>query len=314
LSLLDFGRCQEIVDFWRDRPLNLRTGKPLSDRHCSSHVGELGRFFRWLHKTPKFQWRRPGDFELIEKSIKRLPSDRRSITNLELKVFNQEHLRLLYKHGTLFERLILVWCLNCSHGAAEMGRVSWEDLYLKQPHPWASEGLDVQSDQTDSWCGLLRPKTDVVGWWWLWPETLDFVRSWRKELERKLKRPLADTERMMLSETGSPLYRDSSRNAQTAFANAWTRLRQRVTAAEGKHALPKLPFGTLRNQLSNWLGSDENPAVLASVALAHGIPHKGDKLLYRHYSNRPWSQFFQEQRKFRELHLTMFETLRHDIN
>jgi hypothetical protein len=35
------------------------------------------------------------------------------------------------------------------------------------------------------------------------------------------------------------------------------------------------PFGTLRDQMSNWLGSDQNRAVLASVALAHGIPHKG---------------------------------------
>jgi hypothetical protein len=307
LSLLDFGRCQEIYDFWRNRPLNLKNGKPLSIQHCSSHIGELGRFFAWLHKTPKYQWRRPSDVDLIDKTVKRLPSDRRSIANLELKVFNQEQLKLLHKHATLFERLILVWCLNCSHGAAEMGRVAWEDLHFDQLHPWCIEGLDVPCDQSDSWCGLLRPKTDVLGWWWLWPETVSLVRLWRQELEAQLKRSLAPTERILLSSTGSPLYRDSSRNAQTAFSNAWTRLLDRVAATEGEAAVPRLPFGTLRNQLSNWLGSDENQAVLASVALAHGIPHKGDKLLYRHYSNRPWSQFFNAQRKFRERHLCMFE-------
>lgn len=96
------------------------------------------------------------------------------------------------------------------------------------------------------------------------------------------------------------MYRDSSRNAQTAFANAWTRLVDRVRNVEGKDALPKLPFGTLRDQLSNWLGSEENQAVLASVALAHGIPHKGDRLLFKHYSNRPWAQFFQKQRDYRQ--------------
>jgi hypothetical protein len=57
------------------------------------------------------------------------------------------------------------------------------------------------------------------------------------------------------------------------------------------------PFGTLRDQFSNWLGSDQNRAVIASIALAHGIPHKGDKLLYKHYSNRPWAHLFEAQKR-----------------
>jgi hypothetical protein len=64
------------------------------------------------------------------------------------------------------QRLKMVWGLNCSHGAAEIGRVEWDDLFLNQPHPWTKEGLQIDSDDIDSWLGLLRPKTDVVGWWW----------------------------------------------------------------------------------------------------------------------------------------------------
>lgn len=301
LAMLDFSRCQEIYDFWRNRPINLKTNEPLSAKHCSSHIGELNRFFKWLHTTPAFGWRRVGDFEFIERTIKRLPSDRPSIQDIEIKVFSVEHLKLIYKHALPSERLKMVWCLNCSHGAAEIGRVEWEDLFLYQPHPWAREGLELASDKTDSWCGLLRPKTDVVGWWWLWPETVELVKWWKSELETRLQRTVESSERMLLTKSGSHLYRDSSRNAQTSFANEWGRLLHRVTKAEGADAIPRLPFGTLRDQMSNWLGSDQNRAVIASVALAHGIPHKEDKLLYKHYSNRPWAHFFEAQKEYRKL-------------
>jgi len=61
-----------------------------------------------------------------------------------------------------------------------------------------------------------------------------------------------------------------------------------------------LPPGTLRNQFADWCGGDEADATVASVALAHGIPHKGDKLLYKHYSNRPWKRLFDKQMEYRE--------------
>jgi hypothetical protein len=309
LAMLDFTRCQEIYDFWRNRPLNLRTNKPLSKKHCSSHIGELKRFFTWLHTSDKFAWRRPEDFDLIETKIQKLPSDRRSIHDIEIKTFTIDHLKLLYKHALPAQRLKIVWCLNCAHGAAEIGRVEWEDLFLNQPHPWTNEGLKITSDNKDSWCGLLRPKTDVVGWWWLWPETVQLIQWWKSDLQRRIKRDLKSSERIMLTDKGANLYRDSSRNAQSSFSNEWSRLRSRVSKAEGKDAIPKLPFGTLRDQFSNWLGSDQNRAVIASVALAHGIPHKGDKLLYKHYSNRPWAHLFEAQKEYRQALQPMFDEL-----
>lgn len=307
LAKLGFAECQELYDFWRNRPLNTRTNEPLSAKHCSSHIGELDRFFKWLHKTTEFAWRRPQDFDLIDKRVKRLDSDRRSIQDIELKTFQVEHLKLLYKHALPAERLKLLWCLNCSHGAAEMGRVEWGDIYLEQQHPWIKDGLKWDGSPSDSWCGLLRPKTDVIGWWWLWPETVQLVKWWREKILQDFSRDPLPSERMLVSKTGEPLYRDSSRNAQTSFANQWTRLIDRVLKIEGKNAVPRLPFGTLRDQMSNWLGSDENQAVLASTALAHGIPHKGDRLLFKHYSNRPWAQLFQKQREYRGILMPVFE-------
>ncbi|MGB4708539.1 MAG: hypothetical protein WBH28_08760 [Fuerstiella sp.] len=309
LAMLDFTQCQEVHDFWRNRPLNLRTGEPLSSKHCTSHIGELSRFFKWLHTSDKFAWRRPEDFDLIETKIQRLPSDRRSIQDIDIKTFSVEHLKLLYKHALPAQRLKILWCLNCSHGAAEIGRVAWEDLFLNQAHPWTSEGLELASGDSDSWCGLLRPKTDVVGWWWLWPETIQLVQWWKTDLERRLKRELKPSERILLTDKGADLYRDSSRNAQSSFSNEWSRVFSRVVKAEGKDAVPRLPFGTLRDQMSNWLGSDQNRAVIASVALAHGIPHKGDKLLYKHYSNRPWAHLFEAQKEYRQLLQPMFDAV-----
>lgn len=43
--------------------------------------------------------------------------------------------RAEYKFAIPAERLLLVWCLNCAHGAAEFGRVEWGDLFLQQEHP-----------------------------------------------------------------------------------------------------------------------------------------------------------------------------------
>jgi hypothetical protein len=184
--------------------------------------------------------------------------------------------------------------------------MEWEDLYLHSPHPWGKEGLNIPTTGADSWCGFLRPKTDVLGWWYLWPETVTLIEWWRAELTKRRQREPKSEDRVLLTDTGEHLYRDGSRNAQTGFANAWNRLLNRIEKHEGDGKVRRFPFGTLRDQLSDWLGGDENKAVVASVALAHGIPHRGDKLLYRHYSNRPWNALFKSQKEYREFLDPMF--------
>ena len=300
LAELDFARCQELVDFWRNRPLNQRTEEPLSKKTCQNYIGEIKRFFDWLHLAKDFGWRKPQDSDLLKTKVRSLPSDRPSLGQMQIETFSTEELTLLYKHAVLFERLLLVWCLNCAHGAAEFGRVEWEDLFLHQEHPWRKQGLKIHSGEADSWCGFLRPKSDVLGWWLLWSETVQLIEWWRRDRQKALRREPLPTERVLLTANGNPLFRDYSRNAQTGFANAWTRLLKRVREREGDHAVRRLPFGTLRNQLPDWLGGEHARAIVASVALCHGIPHKGDKLLYRHYSNRPWVSLFTAQQDYRQ--------------
>ena len=130
-----------------------------------------------------------------------------------------------------------------------------------------------------------------------------------KEITEYLGQSPKNEQRVVLTKAGTSLYRDESRNAQTGFTNAWTRLADRIPEKDGdtKIAVRRLPFGTLRNQLPDWLGGEQARAIVASVALSHGIPHKGDKLLYKHYSNRPWAALFQAQRDYREHLQPMFE-------
>ncbi len=307
LAELDFTRCQTIVDFWRNRPKSQRDDMPLSRKTCGNYLGELKRFFGWLHLTNKFGWRKPEDFEFLKFRVRSLPSDRPSLEQLEIETYSIKELALLYKYAIPFERLLLVWGLNCAHGAAEFGRVEWEDLCLNQEHPWRRQGLALETGEADSWCGFIRPKSDVLGWWLLWPETVGLLAWWRGETNRHLHREPIPGQRVLLTKTGSSLYRDETRNAQTGFANAWSRLLDRVQENEGQGSIRRLAFGTLRNQLPDWLGGEQARAVVASVALCHGIPHKGDKLLYRHYSNRPWAALFKAQRDFRDHLRLMFE-------
>jgi hypothetical protein len=309
LAELDFERCQGLVDFWRERPESERKKKPMGKKTCQNHIGELFRFLRWLHRTKEFQWKKSFDFSDVDRGVTKLDSDRKSIRKMEIDTFSVDELALLYKHAIRSERLLLVWCLNCAHGAAEFGRVEWEDLFLHQEHPWIKEGLKIDSGDDDCWCGLLRPKTDVLGWWLLWPETVQLIEWWQTELRQTLKHQPDNTDRVLLTDAGVPLYRDESRNAQTGFANAWNRLLDRVEKSEGEGKVRRLPFGTLRDQLPNWLGGDENNAIVASVALCHGLPHKGDKLLFGQYSNRPWAALFRSQQEYRQHLSPMFNAI-----
>ena len=61
--------------------------------------------------------------------------------------------------------------------------------------------------------------------------------------------------------------------------------------------------------MPDWLGGEQGKALVASVALCHGIPHKGDKLLYRHYANRPWASLFESQNEYRQHLMPVFESV-----
>jgi len=70
----------------------------------------------------------------------------KSIDKMSIEVFKEDELKALLTAGDLVQKLIVRWCLNTAHGAAELGRVTWEDLYLNQDHPWPGQGLNAGGD------------------------------------------------------------------------------------------------------------------------------------------------------------------------
>ena len=289
--MLDIEQCRLLIDYWRNRPPKHNGKGDYSAKRSREQLAELDQFFKHTHTSTDFTWRMPDDLQLLKRTVRK--DDQTSLSYITIKLFSVEELHRLIQHGTLIEKLIVTWCLNCAQGAAEIGRATWGDLYLNQDHPWRSQGLKVEPG--GNWTGFLRGKTDVVGWWHLWDETVQLLQEWKPEAERLLQRNVRDEDRIILTQDGVSMYKDkTSKNAQAKFADVFKNLRVKAGIEEG-HTL-----GMIRKQLPDWITTVEGDETAASVALAHGIPHRADKLLFAHYSNRPWAKLFEHQRKYRD--------------
>ena len=86
------------------------------------------------------------------------------------------------------------------------------------------------------------------------------------------------------------------KNTQSLFAKRWTALRRRCEKAGDP--VPKLTFGTIRKQFSEWATKAGIPAEVNDTVLCYGTPHPSGPLLLRHYSSRPWAAAFEATRKY----------------
>lgn len=295
LATLGLDTCRGLFDYWRQRPPRHDGKGSYSEKRSGEQVRELDRFFGWMHLSDDFDWREPEDFHRLERSVIRGPVTKKSIVDSKMLVFDLKDLATLVRHATLPTKLWIVWCLNTSHGAAEVGRVEWEDIFLNQDHPWRAKGLNIW--EGGDWIGFLRPKTDVLGWWLLWPETVELVLKWKEECRSIFGREVGPQDTLIVRDTGAPLY-GTNKNGQSGFYNQFDRLKKKCNRMG--HPVADHPPGTLRNQFSDWCGGDEAEATVAGVALAHGLPYRGDKLLYKHYANRPWRRLFEKQQEYRD--------------
>ena len=295
LATVGLDACRDMFDYWRQRPHRHDGTGQYTNKRSREQLAELIRFLEWLHLSEQFDWKEPGDFHRLDRSIIKDKANRKSILQSKMPVFKLDELATLVRNAGMPEKLWIIWCLNNSHGAAEIGRVQWEDIFLDQDHPWRAEGLNIW--EGGNWTGFLRPKTDVLGWWLLWPETVELLLAWREHCCSILGREVKPEDILIMRDSGAPLY-GTNKNGQSAFYNQFERLKKKCERLG--FPVADLPPGTLRNQFADWCGGEEADATIASVSLAHGIPHKGDKLLYKHYSNRPWRRLFEKQNEFRE--------------
>ncbi len=303
LFALDFNKCDELISFWRNRPtLTKNVGKEeeSADRYIHKTarqiLAELERFFDWLDFRGGYGWNKPRHFDSIDREVTKDPVKRSIKHHISKSTFSVEELVKINEECDTFQRMLLYFGLNCAFGAAEVGRVEFEDLYLRQTNPlehcWHNQ--NYKSDPSESWVAFLRPKTGVAGCWWLFPETVDAIDAWVKV------RPKTDVQRIVVSEAGTSLYRDHSKNGQSGFSNHWglflKRIIEKSPILSNVKAFQQLPFGTLRDQFPDWAVS-KGESISGSIALAHGCPFKEDDQLMS-YANRPFPKMFDVQRRY----------------
>ncbi|PHQ34767.1 hypothetical protein CEE69_12885 [Rhodopirellula bahusiensis] len=230
LTSLGHGEIQSMVDHWRSRPAAKTSGKPIAYSTAAKHISELRRFLIWLHENPEASWSIPSNLLRLNTQPVRIDSDFRN-KGQSLRRYSIDELRVLYQHAREDERLIFLFGLNCGFGAAEMGLLKVKDFHLK------SQNSHPLNEERGSVLILHRPNTNHVGVWQLWPET---VHAFEVLMEREGQ----IGGHVFNSRDGESLYRQTSRNPSSAFANLWRRLTNRVS--EQHLEFPLLPIKMLR--------------------------------------------------------------------
>ena len=272
LHELNKDRITELAAYWRKRPLK-KNGEYCSRSHSKHHLSEFFRFLRWLDGCDKFQWTSPKGLSSISKKIARFEREKK-LTAVTKLTYSPSQLKQINSTATMLERLALYVGLNCAMGAAELGRLVEADFFLDQPHPFAKQ-LGIETNEADNYLRYFRPKTSVFGEFWLWAETVEMVR-WGIDRAKKL-----GSKFLFCRDDGRPQFNDAAKKPDGEFANQWKRCCNR------SRVKPKLPFGSLRDTLPNYLRLTYNSEI-ASICLTHGTP--GVDKLIDCYANRPFGQ------------------------
>lgn len=256
LATLDYQGTDELFGVFRRRPASKRYGRPMARKSCTNYIGELGRFFRWLHLASGFQWRKPEDFELIRRTPRELDEDTEKEAQ-DVPVWTIEQLAVLSKYATPIERIFLLLGLNCSYGADQAGRLRIRHLHL---------------DAKVSHIRRIRNKKKTTSIHLLWGQTADGLR-WALERRRGQK---FEGDILLLTEKGQPYWRKTKGgNRSNAIPRLWADLLKRVRVDQPD--FPMLPFNSLRDTSANMVRQLAGEEV-ASLHLAHKHQSKDENL------------------------------------
>lgn len=316
LSTLDQDGCQELLDFWRMRPLTtdkrISPSRPMKRKTCENNISELTRFFRWLHRSKQFNWRKPEDFDELQTNVKDIQEERTQITHTRVAVYLPEELAILNKYATPLERLLLLLGLNCAFKGAEQGTLLLDHIFLDRPHPNAKYLKEMQKYEcqpTDRFILYKRNKTKVYGEFLLWPQTVEILQ-WAIERRNQICEKLGLSVRTLLvTERGTLFYRLTSgkKNQSQIFGNKWDALIKRIRNDKDHKDFPDYCFTSLRDTAADMIRPIAGGEI-ASVFLMHGQPVKEDDLLDI-YSNRPFGRVFDALRTMQEMLKPMFDAV-----
>jgi len=305
LSKLDYDGCQELLDYWRMRPLTndkrIKKARPMARKTCENHVSELMRFFRWLRRQKEFGWRKPEDFDELLTGVKDMQEERTEILHTQVRVYLPDELAILNKYATPLERLLLLLGLNCGFKGAEQGTLLLDHVFLDTPHPNARYLKDIQKYECrtgDRFILYKRNKTKVYGEFLLWPQTIELLR-WAAERQARICSERALTCRnLLITDRGTLFYRLTSgkKNQSQIFGNKWDAWIKRIRK---DHAdFPDYSFSSLRDTASDMV-RHVSDGEISSVFLLHGQPVKSDDLL-EIYTNRPFGKVFDALRQLEQ--------------
>ncbi|MBB02246.1 MAG: hypothetical protein CMJ47_06340 [Planctomyces sp.] len=268
--------CVDMIGVWRNRPTSAKTGKPIAASTAQRTLSELIRFFGWLGTTDQFEWVAPIHLGQISRRVRRLESDR-SVSQREM--FTPEHLAILYRHATPTQRLMVSLAMNCGLGAAEMGRLKTSDTTLNDDGHFV---IDLLPDE-----GLLRfmrPRTDTYCEWLLWPETVELAQ-WATTRGEDL-----DSDLMFVSDSGNPMWKDSSSQPGAGFRHQWQRLLKAVEDQD----VPRLPLTAIRKDVAKRIRRKHGD-VIARMYLGHAAACPS----FTDYVRKPFSQLHVALRELR---------------
>ena len=267
----------------------------ISHSSIRHYLGELHRFFKWVHRSKQFVRRKPEDLDEIDRSV---PPDTETVKRRIRKVdtFQLDELRLLNRYATPIERLYLLLGLNCGFGTKEIATLTIGETFLHQALPAdEQEVFGFASTNADSFVSLVRNKTTIVGKFLLFPQTVQML-EWALARRFRFPNPTAD-QPAILNANGKPLdHRSKSGNPSRQILNTFTRLQERILADDNE--ISRLPFKHLR-KTSGDLIRRFSDGEIAGVFLLHGSPVKTDKLSDV-YTNRPFGKVYEAIRRVEE--------------
>lgn len=244
LNELGRAKVEGLMQYWRKRPLRKgSTTHRVTQKTASNILKTLKRFFRWLHASEEFKWRKPEDFHELSTSVAALEHERRSqITPSEL--FTLDELKLLFAYGQPLDRLLILLGLNCGFVVAESATLLVQEVCLRTAHSARhQEILDFVSTAEHSFIKRVRRKNNVYGEFLLWETTVKGI-EWAMQ-ERRRQPGFGQRARVLLNSAGQPYdHLTAGGNACQQIPNMFARLKKRITEDNG--VISDLPFKMLR--------------------------------------------------------------------
>ena len=240
---LDKVKLDELLAYWRNRPVSEKTGTNISYDDAKHKLDCLWSIVVWVDENDRWKWRRPkGKFK---KRPERLDQDRKKnrTRRVSKNTYSPDQLALIVEHLDTFEKMILAVCVNCGMQPAEIGRLETDDFFTVHP----------ETEESGDWVIMDRPKTGEYGEWILWPEVAALLK-WGIERANRLGSSL-----IIVDEKGRPWYVEDWSNPETNFGKWWQEKQTKKNRHEGVatrlsrtiDGFPRLTLKTLRKILPN---------------------------------------------------------------